>query len=170
MKNIIWLALLLLILPFTGSCERIESLPPVPFIEYRSFEIFDTIDILGNRAKGGRLKFYFEDGDGDIGLYPPTEEVEDTNNLIVTLYRKTAGVMVPATEGDPLKPSSYRIPFMEREGQNKILRGTLDVTFLYMFYSAADTVRYDFFIKDRALNESNVVSTNEIVISKNNVY
>lgn len=170
MKNISWLAFVVVILPFTGSCERIESLPPVPYIEYRSFEIFDTIDILGNRAKGGKLKFYFEDGDGDIGMHPPTGEMEDTNNLMVTLYRKTGGVMVPAAEGDPLKPSSYRIPFMEREGQNKILKGTIDVTFLYLFYTPADTVMYEFYIKDRALNESNVISTNEIIISVNNVY
>lgn len=170
MKNNIWLALILIIFPFAQSCERIESIPPVPRIEYKSFEVFDTIDILGNRAKGGRLSFYFEDGDGDIGMLPPTGEVEDTNNLIVTLYRKSAGVMVPAQENDPLMPSSYRIPFMEREGQNKILRGTIDVTFLYLFYSVADTIKYDFYIKDRALNESNVVSTNEIIISVNNVY
>lgn len=170
MKKILWLAFVLVLFPFAQSCERIESLPPVPRIEYRSFEVFDTIDILGNRAKGGRLSFFFEDGDGDIGMHPPTEEVEDTNNLIVTIYRKTGGVMMPVQDNDPLKPSSYRIPFMEREGQNKILRGTIDVTFLYLFYSSADTVMYDFFIKDRALNESNVASTNEIIISENNVY
>ena len=40
------------------------------------------------------------------------------------------------------------------------------------FYSeeATDTIRYDFYLKDRALNESNVASTSEIVISVNNVY
>lgn len=152
------------------ACERIESLPPVPFIEYKSFEVFDTIDILGNSAKGGRLTFYFEDGDGDIGMHPPSGEVTDTNNLKLTLYRKTGGVMVPAPETDPLFPSSYRIPFMEREGQNKILKGTIEVTFLYLFYFPSDTIRYDFYIIDRALNESNVVSTNEIIISENNVY
>src|SRR5512133_1697884 len=107
------------------NCNRIESLPPVPHIEYKSFEVFDTIDILGNSAKGGRLKFSFEDGDGDIGMQPPTGEVLDTNNLIIKLYRKTGGVMLPAPEKDPLNPSSYRIPFMEREGQNKILKGTI---------------------------------------------
>ena len=64
------------------SCKKIESLSPVPYIEYRSFEIFDTTDILGNKAKGGRLRFYFEDGDGDLGMNPPSEEVSDTNNLI----------------------------------------------------------------------------------------
>ncbi|HLN55086.1 MAG TPA: hypothetical protein VK207_03780 [Bacteroidales bacterium] len=170
MKKVFRLLYIPVILLAAWSCDRIESLPPVPHIEYKSFEVFDTVDILGNSAKGGRLEFYFEDGDGDIGLYPPTAEVLDTNNLIISLYRKTGGVMVPAPENDPLNPSSYRIPYMEREGQNKILKGTIDVTFLYLFYSVADTIRYDFYIKDRALNESNVVSTNEIIISENNTY
>ena len=59
---------------------------------------------------------------------------------------------------------------MVRLGQNKILRGTISVTFLYLFYSPTDTIKYDFYIKDRALHESNVASTSEIVISTNNVY
>lgn len=170
MKKVFRLLYIPVILLAVWSCDRIESLPPVPFIEYKSFEVFDTTDILGNRAKGGRLKFYFEDGDGDIGMHPPTGEVLDTNNLIIKLYRKTGGVMAPAPASDPLNPSSYRIPFMEREGQNKILKGTIDVTFLYLFYSPADTIRYEFYIKDRALNESNVVTTNDIIISENNTY
>jgi hypothetical protein len=152
------------------NCTKIASLPPVPHIEYKSFQVFDTVDILGNSAKGGRLTFTFEDGDGDIGVHPPTAEEIDTNNLIIKLYRKTNGKMVLAPDNDPLKPSDYRIPYMERLGQNKILKGTIDVTFLYLFYSLSDTIRYDFHILDRALNESNEVSTNEIVIARNNTY
>jgi hypothetical protein len=153
-----------------GSCRKIEQLPPVPNIEFTSFAIFDTIDILGNNAKGGRLKFHFEDGDGDLGLNSPSESQTDTTNLFFTLFRKTSGTMIPAPDNDPLKPSSYRIPYMERLGQNKILRGTISVTFLYLFYSPTDTIRYDFYIMDRAMNESNVASTSEIVISVNGIY
>lgn len=164
-----------LVIPFisvflAASCTKIERLPPEPYIEYVSFQIFDTVDILGNVAKGGRLKFYFEDGDGDLGLINPGGEQADTNNLIVTLYRKINGEMTLSNDNDPLRPSSYRIPYMEREGQNKILKGTISVTFLYLFYSNTDTIRYDFYIKDRALNESNIASTNEIIISKNDLY
>jgi hypothetical protein len=153
-----------------GSCRKIEQLPPVPSIKYTSFAIFDTIDILGNHAKGGRLKFYFEDGDGDLGLKVPSGDSGDTTNLYFTLYRKKGGSMVTVPDNDPLKPSSYRIPYMTRLGQNKILKGTISVTFLYNFYSPADTVKYEFYLRDRALNESNKESTGEIVISVNNIY
>ncbi|HLP73094.1 MAG TPA: hypothetical protein VK155_09345 [Bacteroidales bacterium] len=170
MKKLSYLALLVLPVFIATSCKKLQTLPPEPRIEYRSFQVFDTIDILGNDAKGGKLTFYFEDGDGDVGMNPPTSELEDTSNLILTLYRKTGGVMTPAPANDPLMPSSYRIPYMEKTGQNKILKGTIDVTFLYLFYKSTDTIMYEFYIKDRALNESNTASTSEIILSKNNVY
>lgn len=154
-----------------GSCKKIEQLPPEPYIEFRSFEILDTTDILGNLAKAGRLKFYFEDGDGNIGLREPSESLlEDSTNLFFTLYKKANGEMVPASASDPIKPYPYRIPYLERLGQNKILKGTISVTFLYLFYNPTDTIRYDFYLKDRDLNESNLESTAEIIISENNIY
>lgn len=148
------------------------QLPAVPHIEFNNFTIFDTTDILGNKSKGGRLRFHFEDGDGDLGLNAPSDGMVDSTNLFFTLFRKKGGVMLPTPDNDPLKPSSCRIPFMERLGQNKILKGTISVTFVYTFYEPKDSniIRYDFYIKDRALNESNVVSTTEIALSVNNTY
>ena len=170
MRKIGYLVIVLIIIFVLDSCRKVEQLPAVPHIEFTSFTIFDTTDILGNNSKGGRLRFYFEDGDGDLGLNAPTGDQTDSTNLFLTLFRKEGGVMMPAPDNDPLKPSPYRIPYMERTGQNKILKGTISVTFLYLFYSPTDTIRYDFYIKDRALNESNVASTSEIVLSVNNTY
>jgi hypothetical protein len=170
MRIIKYPLLSLIALLMLGSCTKIEHLSPVPSIKFNSFTIFDTTDILGNVTKAGRLKFYFEDGDGDIGLKVPTEGQADSTNLFFTLYRKTDGVMELAPEDDPLYPSAYRIPYMVRLGQNKIIRGTVSVTFLYLFYTTSDTIKYDFYLKDRALHDSNVASTNEIVIATNKVY
>lgn len=164
--------LLLTAIIITGmiSCRKIQQLPAVPSIKYLNFTVFDTTDILGNKSKGGRLRFHFEDGDGDLGLNAPVDSLQDSTNLFLTLYRKTGGIMVPATASDPLKPAPYRIPYMERTGQNKILKGTISVTFLYLFYSPTDTIKYDFYIIDRALNQSNVASTNQIILSANSTY
>jgi hypothetical protein len=170
MRTIKYLAVVLIVLLAFGSCRKIEQLSPVPHIEFTSFAVFDTIDILGNSAKGGRLKFYFEDGDGNIGLKSPSVFQLDTTNMFFTLFRKTGGTMEPVPDDDPIKPSPYRIPYMERLGLNKILKGTISVTFLYLFYSPGDTIRYDFYIKDRAVNKSNVESTSEIVLSVNDIY
>jgi hypothetical protein len=153
------------------SCRKIENLSFTPSIKFNSFTVFDTLDILGNAAKAGKLSFYFEDGDGDVGLDPPTDFQIDSTNMYFSLFRKVDGVMEPAPAIDPLLPyAAYRIPYMERLGQNKILKGTILVTFLYQFYSQSDTIRYDFYIRDRALNDSNTESTSEIIVSENNIY
>ena len=75
------------------------------------------------------------------------------------------------SQNDPLLPyASYRIPYMERLGQNQILRGTIAVTLMYQSYNDADTIKYSFYIKDRADNYSNTEETSEIIVAKNNIY
>ena len=170
MKKIVYTVFFLIPFILWSSCKKFVPLSTIPSIEYKSFQVVDTTDPLGNKAKGGRLKFTFEDGDGDLGVSQGSGSPADTNNLVITLYKKEGGVMVPAGANDPLLPASYRIPYINLSGQNKALKGTITVTFLYLFFTNADTVKYDFYIIDRANNHSNVASTNEIVISKNGFY
>jgi len=170
MRTVNFFAAICIVLFALASCREIEHLSPVPYIEFTSFTIFDTTDILGNEAKGGELEFYFEDGDGNLGLKSPEGNQSDTTNLFFTLFRKTNGEIALAPANDPLKPSAYRIPYMVRLGQNKILRGKISVIFLYNFFEPGDTILYDFYLKDRDLNESNVARTSEIAVSENNTY
>lgn len=166
MKKYFFPLFFLILLPalFHG-CEKIRQLPPEPAIEFRQFVMYDTVDILGNPAKAGRLEFYFEDGDGDIGLDQPAEGQTDTTNLFFTLFKKENNEFREVEESDPNRPSAYRIPYIEREGQNKVLQGTMEITFLYFFYDITDTIRYDFYIRDRAGHESNTASSCEIAFS-----
>jgi hypothetical protein len=155
------------------SCRKIEVLSPIPHIEFRSFSVFDSLDPLGNFVKGGRLKFYFEDGDGDLGLKSSGAENEDTINLFFSSFRKISGSMVKITDTtDPVIAYKYTIPYMEREGVNKILKGIISVSFLYLYYEPRDSdiIRYDFHIKDRNENMSDTASTCEIPLSKNGLY
>lgn len=165
------LIIIVILASYTG-CIKVEQISPIPSIEFTSFEIFDTLDILGNVSKGGRLLFRFEDGDGDMGLGAPVGTQQDTTNLHLELYRKKDGLMEKVTDKyDPLLPyASYRIPYMERLGQNQILRGTISVTFIYQSYNEDDTIKYDFYINDRALNISNTEETVEIIVSENKIY
>lgn len=170
MKRINYLFLIFILGVSFNSCKKLEQISNTPQIEYKSFAIFDTTDILGNHSKGGRLRFRFQDGDGDVGLDPPTIPTQDSTNLFFTLKKKINGELVQVSDSDLLKPASVRIPYMERLGRNKILKGTISVTFMYLFYSPGDTLQYDFYIKDRALNVSNVATTSLIILNVNKVY
>lgn len=172
MKGLKYLILSILIIAYVASCKKIEQLPPVPYIEFQSFKVFDTTDILGNDIKGGKLIFSFQDGDGNIGINADENYGSDTSNLFFTLYKKDNGIMKEVPENDLMRPSSYRIPYMEKTGQNKILKGKIAITFLYLFYSQADndTIKYDFYLTDRDNNSSNISSTCEIPLSVNNTY
>ena len=159
------------------ACER-EIVPEVPSIEFTSFEIFDTTDaLLGNNMKAGRLKFRFEAVDFGMNsprFDPTNPELADTTNLRLTLYRKIGGVMQLVTDSnDPLlSDPAYRVPYLEKVGQSKVLRGEIIISMLYMSYNPnpTDTIKYDFFIIDRAGNVSNTEETAEIIVAENNVY
>ena len=152
------------------ACFKITPISETPNIEFISFEIFDTTDILQNKSKGGKLKFKFEDGDGDVGLNQLSGS--DTTNLKMTLYRKINGVMQLVTDAyDPLLPhSGYRIPYMDKVGQSIVQRGEIIITLIYQSYNQDDIIKYSFFITDRAGNISNVEETVEIIVAQNGIY
>jgi hypothetical protein len=151
------------------SCRKIESYPVIPSIEFQSFNIRDTVDLLGNQGKVGELVFSFVDGDGDIGLPQPDSTSTDTTNynLFFTLYEKLDGEFLKVDEDDLETPLNYRIPFIEMEGQNKTLKGEIQVDFFYfkIFLIKYDTIKYEFYLVDRALHKSNVEETDTIFLA-----
>ena len=166
MKALAKILILLITLLLSGlSCKKIESLPEIPSISFKSFILIDTIDALGNEGKIGELTFDFEDGDGDIGLTQPDSlSVDSTNfNLFFTLFGKIDGEFIEVSENDLETPLNYRIPYIEKEGQNKTLIGEIQVDFIYLLFEY-DTIKYSFFIVDRALHKSNVETTPEIAM------
>ena len=157
--------LIITVLLSSLSCKKIESLPEIPSISFNSFILKDTTDVLGNEGKIGELIFDFEDGDGDIGLIQPDSlSVDSTNfNLFFTLFGKIDGEFIEVSENDLETPLNYRIPYIEKEGQNKTLIGEIQVDFIYLLFEY-DTIKYSFFIVDRALHKSNVETTPEIAM------
>ena len=147
------------------SCQKFESLPDIPLISFKSFILKDTTDALGNEGKIGELTFDFEDGDGDIGLTQPDSlSVDSTNfNLFFTLFGKIDGEFTEVSENDLETPLNYRIPYIEKEGQNKALKGEIQIDFIYLLFEY-DTFKYSFYLVDRALHKSNVETTPEIIM------
>jgi hypothetical protein len=159
LKITVWVFLVTMML---YSCRKPENYSEIPEIEYLSFFIRDTTDLLGNRGLVGELTFSFVDGDGDIGLRQPADTVDpedpDYTDLFFTMYVMQNGVLTELDENDLQFPLNYRIPYLEPEGQDPSLKGEIKVEFLYLFFEY-DTIQYDFYIIDRALHESNVEST-----------
>ena len=145
------------------SCQKVEKISEIPYIEFKSFELRDTVDILGNKIKIGELIFKFEDGDGDIGSEQPDTlfSTDPGYNLFFTLFEKIDGEFIKVDEEDLETPLDYRIPYIENVGQNKTLRGEIKVEFYYLLM-LYDTIKYEFFILDRAENQSNIETTREI--------
>ncbi len=148
-----------------AGCEEIKSYPEIPEIKYSPpFQIFITEDALGNELYLGKLKFEFTDGDGNLGLKQPTDTFSMPDsaiyNIFMELYEKNDTGFVKS-ETDELK---YRIPYIEREGQNKTLTGTITVDLEYRTLEY-DTIFYTFYIVDRDYNKSNVDSTEVLIFT-----
>lgn len=154
---------ILLIAVTAFSCGKIRQIPPEPYIEFQKMELFDTIEPqLGNPAMAARVTFYFEDGDGDIGIDQPVSDESDTLNLFFEAFLKKDGVFVEPSPDDRVRSTSFRIPYIEKPGQNKIIQGTMEIILFYYFFNESDTVKYEFYLKDRAGNISNREETCEM--------
>lgn len=151
-----------------AGCPAPKVLPDVPRVEFQSFILSEEPNPLGTDVLTGRLTFYFEDGDGDIGFYASLDSLSKPDsvnyNLFLTIHEKVNGEyrMVDTSELDT-KPY-YRIPPLDREGQNKTLRGEIEVAIEY-FTIDYDTMKYSFYIMDRAYHRSNTDTTDEIVFN-----
>lgn len=165
MKNIfVFIGLLTLLL----SCEPEVKYPIIPNIKFVNLEKISND--LGYDYKAN-LKFYFEDGDGDIGLDDITEDLQppfDTSsiyhyNFFIKYYEKQNGTFVKV---DLPVEQNARIPRLSNNTPESI-DGEISIeVFINNFASQYDTVRFEFFIVDRSLHHSNTVTTPEIIINK----
>jgi len=165
---------------FMGACFPEPDYPDTPAIGFKSIrnspaKLLDTV----------RVSISFQDGNGDLGLasedtVPPFQALQANkkpnlfyNNIFVSIYKKVKGVFVPVifqSEGFNL---NGRFPLLNPKGKVKPLEGELsyEILFFYAFpefYSPRinlkDTLVFDVQITDRALNKSNTIRTEEIVI------
>ena len=147
-----------------ASCEEIKSYPEIPSVDYHSFALYGTTDALGNNILIGKLKFEFTDGDGNMGLEQPDSiDLPDSllYNLYLSLYEKDGSEF---TKTEDISSLNFRIPYIEREGQNKTLTGTITVDLEYKVIDY-DTFFYTFYIIDRQFNKSNVDSTEVLIFT-----
>jgi hypothetical protein len=149
-----------------SSCMKKETYPDIPEIAFQSFITqFDT----GSYAKRGFLTISFKDGNGDIGLRtnqtgPPFDSGSIYYyNYIIDYYEKQHGKFVKID----LDPSyNARIPYLTPTDANKAIKGIIVDTLFLDPMPEYDTVKFKFFIYDRALHKSNVDSTPPIILRR----
>jgi hypothetical protein len=148
-----------------AGCEEIKSYPEIPEIKYTPpFQIFITEDALGNEIYLGKIKFEFTDGDGNLGLRQPADTFTRPDSAIYNIYMELFEKNDTGFAKSDTEELKYRIPYIEREGQNKTLTGTITIDLEYRTLEY-DTIFYTFYIVDRDYNKSNVDSTEVLIFT-----
>jgi hypothetical protein len=154
------------------ACVKTEPVSPVPQVTFISLQLTEAYDsALGNTIKVGILEFSFVDGDADIGLKTSFDSAKPTTynyNVFLYPFKKENGAFsridIDTTDlSSP--PPFYRIEWdskFVRVGQNKTIKGTIKINIEYFVIPSYDTIKYDFFILDRAMHKSNIESTSDI--------
>lgn len=159
MKKILCFGLLLTV--FLCTCKKPVRYSDIPEIKLISFEKLPQ--------DAGYLVFYFQDGEGDIGLddwaiSPPFEYnffcdyFEKQNNVFVKIdsIKNFKGEMIPFN----LNGRIPRLSSLPEESINGEIRLTMPN---YRDpYSEYDTTQLKFYIVDRKLNKSNTEKVNII--------
>lgn len=145
-----------------SSCQEKIEYPIVPYLDFQDFVFLAGEDSVVNK---GQLIFYFTDGDGDIGLDENDTLPPYDFNLFIDYYERQDGnwtQLVLSQTGDTINFNG-RIPVLTPGGKNKSISGTIEYTLDLNIFSEYDTFRYEAYLIDRALHESNRVITPALV-------
>lgn len=154
-------ALIIATLIYT-SCEPFEKVSEVPEIHFKSLSDLYQADTGSITFAAVDLTFSFIDGDADFGV-DKSINPQDTINFVLIPFRKIDGLYDSIdTDMYGRKYTITRDEKMDREGQNKTVKGDIKLQIQYFPKPSFDTIRYDFYILDRAGNKSNTESTTDI--------
>jgi len=150
---------LAIILWLLSSCQEKIEYPIEPEIAFQDYLYLLNSDSTIDR---GLLILSFTDGDGDIGLVDDVDTIPPYDfNLFIDYYEFREGEwkqLVDPSSGDTINFNG-RIPMLTPAGKNKNISGTIEDTLFLNLFSDYDSFRYEVYIKDRALHESNRIVT-----------
>lgn len=171
MKTGVKIVIILILLSGVFGCRKKDPTPSPPIITFK--EAF-----LSEDNTYSIIRFEFYDGDGDLGLKQDENTGEQEFNLFVDYYEKVNGNWelkspIIRYDSDAMKyDTTYlhtRIPFIENENRDA-LEGDMEIDLLfhpslYLNTPQADTIRYEIVLVDRALQQSNRITTSELIIN-----
>ena len=155
------IVLFIVLLTLFFACKKRESFSDIPYLEFSHYELKDSVDALGNITKLCELHIYFTDGDGDIGLFNDDTIAPYDYNLFVNYFEMHNDSLQQINVNPPYH---IRMPNLTPTGQNKSLK--VDVKYdVNVTYRNSDTIKFELKLFDRALNESEWVSSSLIILN-----
>lgn len=147
-------------------CKPPEKFSEVPHIEFVSI---DKVDNGTGKDDQAYLVIYFQDGDGDIGLSSADTtgafSMDSTYyyNFFIDFYEKQNGEWVLINLPTPLHA---RVPYLSNDVPESIEGEISILTYINNYFSPYDTVKLRCQLVDRALHQSNIIETPEIIVNK----
>ncbi len=158
---------LLFLIIMVAGCKKSSDLPDVPIITFKEFRQYQYAN---GKDSIGVMVFDFTDGDGDLGyrekdtLPPFDKKGQYYYNFRVKYFERQKGIFKEIKLPFDI---NARIPYLTPEGKNKVLSGNIAMSFFINNpFSTYDTIRFEAYIYDRALNKSNVIQTRDIIVNK----
>ena len=158
--------LLISIVAGLTSCIKEEQYPIIPHIEFGGFAT--AKDITGKDSLGA-ITISYTDGDGNIGLFAWDTVEPKKYNFYLKFMELVNNELVEVKPVDSTLTFNARIPLLTPVGRNKNIKG--DITMYLELYFArqilkSDTIAFEIYIRDRDLNNSNVVETPLFLIER----
>ncbi|MCP4522305.1 MAG: hypothetical protein GY827_11545 [Cytophagales bacterium] len=173
MKDLKIISGAILLVSMLLSCERPPDYSLTPEISFKDIQKEVVIGSLSlTKQDSVTITLRFQDGDGDLGMN--TEEVGTEpyidfyeRNYHATLFKKVQGVFEEVKDEDDnsIEYGGVFPRLIEEEGP---IDGDLNYHILIshnnaQILEAFDTLRFEVFIIDRELNQSNTVTTGEFI-------
>ncbi len=141
------------------ACEPREEFSPIPYVSFKSISAPYSFDSSTIRLNATDLVFEFRDGDSDFGV--DTTKSPKEKNLFIYPFYKVDGIY--DSTGASRYNRFYSISENTKLNRNGALKGEIKVQITYLLKPPYDTIRYEFYIVDRAGNKSNTGVTRDFV-------
>lgn len=168
--------LILGILALIYSCQKPPEYDNIPRIQFKTIEVYSSLEN-GVKKDSLILVTRFEDGDGDLGLSNQDLQTAPFNlpntnnglNYFVDILIKKNGFFQPLTlpAGFSFNGRFFRL---SPDGRIGPIEGDLRYSIVIRnnnpLVKAGDVLKFRVWIRDRALNRSNIEESDEVVMFK----